>query len=47
VKRADMTTFLIITGYLLGGLEILAYSLAMLEVWSKYYSQFTNETVEP
>lgn len=48
VNDADMTGFLTTTHHLLlDDLEILAYSLAMLEFWSKYYSQFTNEAVEP
>lgn len=47
VNGADMIGFLTTTQHFLDDLEILAYSLGLLELWSKYYSQFTNETVEP
>lgn len=47
VNGADIIGFLTTTHPFLDDLEILAYSLGLLELWSKYYSQFTNETVEP
>lgn len=46
MNDAYMTKFLTTTYHLLDVLEILAYSVSMLEFWSKYYSQFTNETFE-